>query len=79
MSSAPDYRQVLERIASWPVAGRLSLVHDIVATTRGASRRAAAPRDTLARARGLLRGAAPPPDDDDVKRIIHEHRMQKYG
>ena len=76
MSLASEYKHVLELIAGWPSEQRRSIAQDILATVRD---RPAIPRKTADRAFGLLKGPQPPPDDDDVKRIIHEHRMEKYG
>jgi hypothetical protein len=80
MSVITEYEHVLRQVAAWPPEQRLSLAQAIVASVRPhPSRRAAAPRRTADRAYGLLKGPLPPPDDDDVKRILHEHRMEKYG
>ncbi len=80
MSMTTQHESILQQVVAWPVEERLSLAQEIVASVRPVpARRAPAPRNTAARAYGLLRGPLPPPDDDDVKRILHEHRMEKYG
>jgi hypothetical protein len=76
MSLASEYKRVLELIAAWPADQRISIAQEILSTIRD---RPPVPRKTADRAYGLLRGPQPPPDDDDVKRILHEHRMEKYG
>jgi hypothetical protein len=79
MSVAIDHQTILRQIASWPAHERVVLAQEILATVSPRPSGPRSPRKTADRAHGLLRGPQPPPDDDDVKRILHEHRMEKYG
>ena len=77
----PEYDQILRQVKNWPLEWRVSLVQDILLTVvpsrEGASAR---PREvTWRRARGLLRTAGPAPSDEDVRRWLEEHRLEKYG
>lgn len=77
MSIDTDYESIRQLISALPEEQRLSLAKDIISTIDAT--RAKPCRKTADRALGLLRGPQPPPDDDDIKRMIHEHRMEKYG
>ena len=79
MSIAANHQNILRQIASWPAHERVALAQEILATVRPLPARTAGPRETADRAYGLLKGPQPPPDDDDVNRMLHEHRMEKYG
>ena len=79
MSIASDYQHILRLVTSWPAEQRRLLAKDILATVQTSPALVKSPRSTVDRALGLLRGEQSPPDDDDVKGIIHEHRMEKYG
>ena len=77
MSIDSDYQHVLRIVSSWPPEQRETLAHDVLETLKHHA--TGLPKQTLQRALGLARGNAPPPSDDDVKRWIHEHRLEKYG
>jgi hypothetical protein len=80
MSTIARHENILRQLADWPAEERLSLALEIVASVKALPPRLSpAPRKTADRAFGLLKGPLPPPDDDDVKRLLHEHRMEKYG
>ena len=79
MSIASDYQHILRLVTSWPAEQRRLLAQDILATVQTSPTRVKSTRNTLNRAFGLLQGSQSPPDDDDVKHIIHEQRMEKYG
>jgi hypothetical protein len=77
MVAKTDYDKILKAVSAWSLEDRAALVNELV---RGlGEQRKPAPRDTLSRARGLLRTEQPPPSDEDVKQMIDEHRMSKYG
>jgi hypothetical protein len=78
MVAKNDYDQVLKTISTWPVEDRAALATDLIRGL-GDQPRDPVPRDTLSKALGLLRGNGPPPSDEDVERMIDEHRMSKYG
>ena len=78
MSSRDQINTILRQVHDWPREDRVALAYEIPSDMRRAPL-APPPRDTAARARGLLRTADPPPSDEDVKRWIDAHRMRKYG
>jgi hypothetical protein len=76
MSHRQEINAILKLVAGWPTAEREALAKEIVSSP---SALPPPPRDTYRRALGIGRGEGPPPSDEDVRRIIHEHRMAKYG
>jgi hypothetical protein len=70
--------QIMRMIQSLSVEDRATLAAEILRDLHRTPL-APPPRNTLAKARGLFRTDAPPPSDEDVDRIIEEHRLQKYG
>ena len=78
-SDMPEYRQVLESIRNWKVEWRLALVRDILHGLSDEHRRLRPPAATWHKARGLLRTDRPAPSDEEVRRWLEEHRLEKYG
>ena len=78
MSGRSQIDTVLKQVRSWPVEDRLALTQELLREIH-ASPLAPPPRNTLSRALGILRGNGPIPSDEDVKRIIEEERLAKYG
>jgi hypothetical protein len=77
-STMTEYETILQTVGKWPAMRRFSLVHDVLKTLEpeGTER----PRKhTLATALGLLKTNQPAPSDEEVARILHEARMEKYG
>lgn len=74
-----DYEAVLEVVHQWPLSRRFALVQDVLdAMSREFSQ--SRPRTkTLEKALGLLATEETPPTDADVRRWLHEHRIEKYG
>ena len=92
MSATLDYNSILQTVTKWPPEQRASLAHELLATLRpapgerptideltGVARPETVGPNNAVGALGLFSGPTPPPDDDDVTRMIHEHRMEKYG
>jgi hypothetical protein len=79
MSATLDYRTVLDAVKAWPAEQRASLAQELMESLPGGARPAQPRQRTAGLAHGLLAGPNPPPDDAEVKRIIEEHRMEKYG
>ena len=77
MSSRESIDKIIQEVQSWPAADRAALAYEILRELRRQPLQPA-PRDTLSKARGLLK-TAQPPSDDEVKRWIGEYRMHKYG
>jgi len=79
MSIAKAHGDILKQIASWPVEEKVSLAHEILYSVQGAPASGGSRRNTLARALGLARVEGSVPDDAEVRRMLDEHRMEKYG
>ena len=78
--SLPTYAEVMKAINSWPRERRLALLRHLVDTIDDdpdvkEQRR----REALSNLRGLLKTSEPPPTDEDVRRLLEERRMEKYG
>lgn len=76
-----DLTTVLDMVRHWTPRRRFELINALMRTIEPpptdaelVERRAA-----LARLDGMLAHVAPKPSDDDVKRILEEERMKKYG
>lgn len=74
-----DYEQILEIVRQWPPDQRLSLLRDVIKTLSGRQGPLRSPRDTLSKALGLISSERRLPTDEEVKRLLDEHRMEKYG
>jgi hypothetical protein len=80
MSLMTDYDHILEIVRQWPPDQRLLLLRDVIQTLSKTREPLRSPRETLSRALGLVvtQGKIVP-DDEEIKRLIDEHRMEKYG
>jgi len=78
---AKEYIEILRRAHACSPMLRLGLVQAILDSLRRElkprGKRATPLKDLLAKVKSKQKG--PPPDDETVKRMIHEHRMRKYG
>jgi hypothetical protein len=80
-----EYERVLEQTRSWPAHLRLGLAQDLLRTlypelpVSPAQGSNAAPRKTIADLQGILASEQPPPSDEEVRRLIEEHILEKYG
>lgn len=73
-----NYESVVDTVRSWPVAQRLTLVQDVLATL--APDITPLPRTpTLARALGLLATDAPAPSDEDIAILLDQRRQERFG
>jgi hypothetical protein len=64
------------QISGWPPPLRLSLASKILQSLEHEQSR---PRKSLADLWGLMATEQPPPTDEEVNRILEEHRLRKYG
>ena len=74
-----EYSSVFKIIRGWPPSLRATLITRLIDEL---AREAEPPRprkSTLERARGLLSNGNPPPSDEDVERMLEEHRQERYG
>ena len=74
-----DYERIIEIVRRWPPDQRLSLLRDVRETLSSAREPLRSPRDTLSKALGLVSPQDAIPSDEEVKRLLDEHRMEKYG
>ena len=74
-----DYEQILEIVRQWKPDQRLSLLRDVLETLSTAAGPLRSPRDTLSKALGLVPTEGHLSSDEEVKRLLDEHRMEKYG
>ena len=79
MSNRTHIDGILQQVQTWPSDDRAALAREILRVNHRSTSLAPAPRDTLKRAMGVLRTNAPAPSDEQVKRIIEEARLAKYG
>ncbi|MGE0544312.1 MAG: hypothetical protein AB7R89_29465 [Dehalococcoidia bacterium] len=86
-----EFESVVKTVRRWPPELQFSLVHEMlhIIAAGQAHRSKDGPsevdvgerprRSTLAHAIGLLRTADPPPTDDEVRRLLEERRIEKFG
>jgi hypothetical protein len=73
------YDHILEIVRQWPPDQRLLLLRDVIQTLSNTREPLRSPRDTLSRALGLVSSGEILPNDEEIKRMLDEHRMEKYG
>lgn len=74
-----DYERILEIVKGWSPDQRLLLLRDVRETLSSVRDQLRSPRDTLGKALGLISSGESQPTDEEVKRLLNEHRMEKYG
>lgn len=74
-----DYERILEIVRGWSPDQRLLLLRDVRETLSSVREPLRSPRDTLGNALGLISSGEIQPTDEEVKRLLDEHRMEKYG
>jgi hypothetical protein len=79
--SRNEIAEVLDRVEGWPLEDRLSLAQRILGSIAcdlpiEPSRRTSG---TLADLVGLLKTDGPPPTDEEIKQMLHDERMRRYG
>lgn len=78
--NALDYQSVMQAVSQWSARDRFRLVQAVLATLEPPARLEPSERQsTYERALGLLATDGPPPSDEDVKRIVEEELLKKYG
>jgi hypothetical protein len=71
---------VLQTISHWTPTQRFALVQEVLKTLEPpALSPTFSERHTLDKALGLLKTERPAPTDEEVGRILHESRLEKYG
>ena len=73
-----SYESVLRVVHTWPAAKRYLLIQDLLKTIEPQAEQRQRP-DTLSQALALLVTDQPAPSDEEVARILQEHRIEKYG
>lgn len=73
-----EITEILTRVDQWLPEDRVALAYQILREMR-IKVLADPPRDTLHRALGIGRGDGPAPTDDEVKEIMHNHRLEKFS
>ena len=75
------YDIIRKAVQQWPTARRLKLIQVIINDIAADDEPVREPKQTANKALGLIRRYSnePPPTDDEVKRILEEERMKKYG
>lgn len=77
MQHQEEIAKVVRQVQSWTPAERMSLVREVLETLESELLKTT-PRPSFERAAGLLK-VDPTPSDEDIRRMIDEHRMEKYG
>jgi hypothetical protein len=75
----PSYEVILGRVRTWPMARRLTLVQDILATLTPEDRPEPQRSSVLSRAVGLLATGDPPPSDSEIANWLDQRRQERYG
>jgi hypothetical protein len=79
-----EYDAVVDQIRRWPDTRRFALLHEVLhmlAAETAAGKREPAPprRSTLAQAIGLFKTEGPPPSDEQVRQLLEERRIERFG
>lgn len=86
-----QYESVVEAVRQWPTELQFALLHEVLHVlaegqphrpTRASSEPTEADgrrRSTLAHATGLLKTSDSPPTDEEVRRLLEERRIEKFG
>lgn len=76
MEYTPQIKAILKEVETWPAHEAETLARAIAGRFGGPSTRQMLKLEDLV---GIGRGDRPAPTDDEVKRWIDEHRVEKYG
>jgi hypothetical protein len=74
-----DYERILEIVRGWSPDQRLLLLRDVRETLSSVREPLRSARNTLGKALGLISSGESQPTDEEVKRLLDEYRMEKYG
>lgn len=77
-SEPVSYESVLDIVRQWPTSQRFTLVQDVLKTLAPEGSGAPPPRQTLAKALGLLAQNQTAPTDEEIQQWLDEHRTEKY-
>ena len=79
MSHRHEINAIIKQVEAWPLEDRRALTLELLHATAAVSP-SPPPRDTLSLAKGIAASVTQPaPNDDEVKQLIGDHRMAKYG
>ena len=78
MSHRQEIDSIIKQVEGWPSADRVALAYQLL-RDMGRKVLAPPPRNTFKGALGIGRGPGPAPTDEDVRRIMDDHRAEKYG
>lgn len=78
------YDELMQVVSKWSPALKVTLIRDLLQSLEPAvaTLQTSEPTEqinTLEQALGLLETDKPAPDDDEVKQIMRDARMEKYG
>jgi len=73
------YNNIITTISSWPPEEKILLLQDILKSLKTEWPHRPARQNTLETALGLLVGNEPAPTDEEVKKWLTEHRLEKYS
>jgi hypothetical protein len=80
IETVSTYNAVLQTISHWTPTQRFALVQEVLKTLEPPALSPTFPkRHTLDKALGLLKTDRLAPTDEEVGRILHEARLEKYG
>jgi hypothetical protein len=86
-----EYESVVEKVRRWPSELQFSLLHEVLhilavdqvgRAERNSSDSGMGERtghSTIARATGLLKTEESPPTDDEVRQLLQDRRIEKFG
>jgi hypothetical protein len=77
MVAPSEYEQILKAISKWPAEDREQLIAKLKADLDARPRPAHGL--TMSDFLGVARGNGPIPDDEEVKQIVLEERLKRYG
>jgi hypothetical protein len=79
VSVQEEMTAILQRVRAWPVVQQRQFAEQVLASARAELPPPGVRRVPAEQAAGILATTEPPPSDDEVRRIIGEERMRKYG
>jgi len=74
-----NYETVLQTVRNWPTSWRFALLQEVLESLSPPAEARRHKRDTLPRALGLLSTDRPAPSDAEIRLLLEEHRLEKYG
>ncbi len=74
-----DFHSLLTEVKTWEPQIRLLFAEELLHSLRPLLASLSPNGVPAEQVLGIGRGDGPPLDDEAIKRLIHEHRMEKYG